>query len=177
MDRTHRRLAPLDGRCRRGSRIGSRPDNSPNIHKQVTWHGIIHEVVRLISPRWVFQWVRPLCHLTGTQYRQGNRFGSLAARCGPGGLLFRHRNDFSINSAWSSGVMPHHRHCGLEPAPEGGSLMDYVEICADEDSVSHFRDRNIAFSTGKVAPPMLPLGVSSFQPATEVGFARQVTSS
>ena len=55
--------------------------------------------------------------------------------------------------------------------------MDYVEICADEDSVSHFRDRNIAFSTGKVAPPMLPLGVSSFQPATEVGFARQVTSS
>ena len=50
--------------------------------------------------------------------------------------------------------------------------MDYVEIYADEDSVSHFRDRNITFSTGEVAPPMLPLGVSSFQPATEVGFLK-----
>ncbi len=59
MDRTHRRLAPLDDHCRRGSRIGSRPANSPIIHTQVTWHGIIHEVVRLISPIWVFQWVRP----------------------------------------------------------------------------------------------------------------------
>ena len=48
--------------------------------------------------------------------------------------------------------------------------MDYVEIYADEEGVSHFRDSTIAVTEGAVAPPMLPLGVSAFRPATEVGF-------
>jgi hypothetical protein len=55
MDHTHGQLTLLDGHCRPSSRTGSRPDNSPKIDKQVTWHGIIHEVVWLISPRWAFQ--------------------------------------------------------------------------------------------------------------------------
>ena len=48
--------------------------------------------------------------------------------------------------------------------------MKYTEIYADEDGVSHFRDLEIAFTMGEVAPPALPVGLSDFRAATEVGF-------
>lgn len=48
--------------------------------------------------------------------------------------------------------------------------MDYVEIHADEDGVSHFRDKSVEFTMSEVAPPALPFGASDFWTATEVGF-------
>ncbi|NIM28971.1 MAG: cupin domain-containing protein [Gammaproteobacteria bacterium] len=48
--------------------------------------------------------------------------------------------------------------------------MNYVEIFADENGVSHFRDVEIVLTRGEVAPPALPVALSEFMPATEVGF-------
>ena len=48
--------------------------------------------------------------------------------------------------------------------------MQYVEIYADESGVSHFRDMTIEFTTGQVAPPALPVGLSEIWTSTEVGF-------
>ncbi|MDH3582167.1 MAG: hypothetical protein OEM91_16275 [Hyphomicrobiales bacterium] len=48
--------------------------------------------------------------------------------------------------------------------------MKYVEIYSDENGVSHFQDLNIEFTSGVVAPPALPVGLSEFHAATEVGF-------
>ena len=48
--------------------------------------------------------------------------------------------------------------------------MNYVEIYADDEGVSHFRDVSIKLAEGVVAPPALPLNLSEFRPASEVGF-------
>ncbi len=48
--------------------------------------------------------------------------------------------------------------------------MQYVEIYADDDGVSHFRDVEIELTRGQVAPPALPVDLSAFRAATEVGF-------
>ena len=48
--------------------------------------------------------------------------------------------------------------------------MDYVEIYADEDGVSHFRDASVEFTFREIAPPALPSGASDFWTATEMGF-------
>jgi len=48
--------------------------------------------------------------------------------------------------------------------------MKYVEIFSDDNGLSHFRDLEIEFSMGVVAPPALPVGMSEFQTASEVGF-------
>ena len=48
--------------------------------------------------------------------------------------------------------------------------MNYVEIYADDEGVSHFRDVSIELTEGVVAPPALPLNLSEFQPASDVGF-------
>ena len=48
--------------------------------------------------------------------------------------------------------------------------MQYVEIYADEDGVSHFRDVEVELTKGEVAPPALPVELSPFRAATEVGF-------
>ena len=58
----------------------------------------------------------------------------------------------------------------LPSSAEKGIGMRYVEIYADEDGVSHFRDLDIEFTIGEVAPPALPVGLSAFRAATEVGF-------
>ena len=55
------------------------------------------------------------------------------------------------------------------PSSEYGKI-NYLEKIADENGISHFRDRNIDFEIKEVAPPALPTGVSAFQDATEVGF-------
>lgn len=48
--------------------------------------------------------------------------------------------------------------------------MNYVEIYADGEGVSHFRDVDIELTRGVVAPPALPLDLSAFRTAAEVGF-------
>jgi len=48
--------------------------------------------------------------------------------------------------------------------------VNYVEIYADDEGVSHFRDVSIELTEGVVAPPALPLNLSEFRPASEVGF-------
>jgi len=48
--------------------------------------------------------------------------------------------------------------------------VNYVEIYADDEGVSHFRDVSIKLAEGVVAPPALPLNLSEFRPASEVGF-------
>ncbi|MDX2313571.1 MAG: cupin domain-containing protein [Gammaproteobacteria bacterium] len=48
--------------------------------------------------------------------------------------------------------------------------MQYVEIYADDEGVSHFRDVAIELAKGEVAPPVLPVELSPFRAATEVGF-------
>ena len=48
--------------------------------------------------------------------------------------------------------------------------MKYVEIYADDDGVSHFGDVDIELVPGEVAPPALPVELSAFKAATEVGF-------
>ena len=48
--------------------------------------------------------------------------------------------------------------------------MQYVEILADEEGVSHFREVDIELTRGEVAPAALPVALSTFRAATEVGF-------
>lgn len=48
--------------------------------------------------------------------------------------------------------------------------MHYVEIYADEDGISHFRDVEIELTKDEVAPPALPVELSPFRAASEVGF-------
>ena len=48
--------------------------------------------------------------------------------------------------------------------------MRYVEIYADDGGVSHFRDVDIELTRSDVAPPALPVDLSAFRAATEVGF-------
>ncbi len=48
--------------------------------------------------------------------------------------------------------------------------MQYVEIYADNEGVSHFKDVDIELVRGEVAPPALPVELSAFRTATEVGF-------
>jgi len=40
--------------------------------------------------------------------------------------------------------------------------VQYVEIYADDDGVSHFRDIEIELTRGQVAPPALPMELSAF---------------
>lgn len=47
------------------------------------------------------------------------------------------------------------------PSSEYGKI-NYLEKIADENGISHFRDRNIDFEIKEVAPPALPTGVSAF---------------
>jgi len=46
----------------------------------------------------------------------------------------------------------------------------YVEIFADDEGISHFRDVEIELTVGDIAPPALPVELSPFRAATEVGF-------
>ena len=48
--------------------------------------------------------------------------------------------------------------------------MQYVEIYADDKGVSHFRDVEIRLTRAEIAPPALPVGLSEFRSATNVGF-------
>lgn len=48
--------------------------------------------------------------------------------------------------------------------------MQYVEIYADDEGVSHFSDVDISLAQGVVAPPALPVNLSECRPASEVGF-------
>ena len=52
----------------------------------------------------------------------------------------------------------------------GGQMMKYTEIFVDENDVSHFRDIQVTFTQGEVAPPALPLGMSEFYDAAQIGF-------
>ena len=51
-----------------------------------------------------------------------------------------------------------------------GASMQYAEIYADDSGVSHFRDVTVELTEGVVAPPALPLNLSEFRAASEVGF-------
>ena len=48
--------------------------------------------------------------------------------------------------------------------------MQYIEIFADDEGISHFREVEVELTTGVVAPPALPVDLSPFRAATEVGF-------
>ena len=58
----------------------------------------------------------------------------------------------------------------VEAAAGESGNMDYVDIYADEDGVSHFRDMSVEFTVSQVAPPASPFGASDFWTATEMGF-------
>jgi hypothetical protein len=51
-----------------------------------------------------------------------------------------------------------------------GLNVRYVEIYADKEGISHFRDVEIELTVGDLAPPALPVELSLFRAATEVGF-------
>jgi quercetin dioxygenase-like cupin family protein len=48
--------------------------------------------------------------------------------------------------------------------------MKYVEIYADDEGISNFREVDIELVRGEVGPPALPVELSPFRAATEVGF-------
>ena len=48
--------------------------------------------------------------------------------------------------------------------------MQYVEIYADDEGVSHFRDVAVESTLGEAVPPALPIEFSPFRAATGVGF-------
>ena len=48
--------------------------------------------------------------------------------------------------------------------------MKYTEIYADENGVSHFRDVEVELTLAEIAPPALPVYLSAFKQASEVGF-------
>ncbi len=50
--------------------------------------------------------------------------------------------------------------------------MKYTRVYTDKDGESHFEDVEVAFNSVDFAPPVPPLDLSSFSPATQFGFLR-----
>src|SRR5712691_6735772 len=56
-----------------------------------------------------------------------------------------------------------------QPEPE---MRTYPRLYADADGESHFEDIEIDLASTDYAPPAPPLDLSSFTPATQIGFMR-----
>jgi hypothetical protein len=51
-------------------------------------------------------------------------------------------------------------------------MSTYTGLYADADGESHFEDIEIDLASTEYAPPVPPLDLSSFTPATQIGFMR-----